>query len=85
MSLKEWCITLANMIETQIAGNHTPELFIATIANYSSSLGSTLILPGSDTPTEKRYMRVSSPTLANGYKVLVAKVSGTYLILGRVH
>lgn len=60
------------------------ELLIATIGNYNSTTGSTLILPGSDTPTEKRYKRVNSASLANGYRVLVAKVSGTYLILGRI-
>lgn len=60
------------------------ELLIATVANYNSSSGSTLFLPGSSEPTTKRYKRVSGSSIANGYQVLVAKISGTYVIIGRI-
>lgn len=60
------------------------ELLIATIDNYNSSTGSTLILPGSTTATQKRYKRIDGLTVASGNRVLVARVSGTYLILGRI-
>lgn len=62
----------------------TDDLFIATVGNYSSSLGSTLILPGETEPTQKRYKRLSGSSVSAGYRVLVAKVSGTYVILGRI-
>lgn len=63
----------------------TDDLFIATVGNYSSSLGgATLILPGETEPTQKRYKRLSGSSVSAGYRVLVAKVSGTYVILGRI-
>lgn len=60
------------------------QLFIATIADYNSTTGSTLILPGSTTATQKRYKRIGGLTVADGNRVLVAKISGTYLIIGRI-
>lgn len=63
----------------------TDDLFIATVASYSSSLGVTLILPGETEPTAKRYRVATSSTLSTGNRVLVAKVSGTYVILGRIY
>lgn len=60
------------------------ELLIATVDNYNSSSGSTLFLPGSSEPTTKRYKRISGLTIASGYRVLVAKISGTYVIIGRI-
>ena len=63
----------------------TDDLFIATVGNYSSSLGSTLILPGETEPTTKRYKRLGSGSLTAGARVLVAKVSGTYVILGHIY
>ena len=58
--------------------------FVATIGNYNSALGSTLILPGTTTPTTKRYKRAVTATLSAGQRVLVMKFSGTYLIIGRI-
>lgn len=77
---------MANIIiDNQNAGANLPDLFLATVDNYNYTTGTTLILPGSNTPTEKRYKKISSiSSLANGQRVLVAKVSGTYLILGRI-
>lgn len=60
------------------------ELLIATVGNYNSSRGSTLILPGSTEPTTKRYKRINGLTIATGSRVLVARVSGTYVIIGRI-
>lgn len=63
----------------------TEDLFIATVGTYSSSLGgATLILPGQTEPTQKRYKHLSGSSMSAGYRVLVAKVSGTYVILGRI-
>lgn len=63
----------------------TDDLFIATVGNYSSSSGSTLILPGETEPTTKRYKKCSGASVANGYRVLVARVSGTFVIIDRVY
>lgn len=61
------------------------ELLLATVGNYNSSTGTTLIFDGADTATTKRYKRVGSASLSAGNRVLVAKISGTYLILGRIY
>lgn len=61
------------------------ELLLATVGNYNSSTGTTLIFDGADTATTKRYKRVGSASLSAGSRVLVAKISGTYLILGRIY
>lgn len=60
------------------------DFLIATVGNYNSSTGSTLILPGSTEPTTKRYKRINGLTIATGSRVLVARVSGTYVIIGRI-
>ena len=75
------------LIQNQNAGNvaQPAELRLATIANYNSSTGSTLIFDGETEPTTKRYKRLYSYSGAANHRVLVAKVSGTYIILGRVY
>lgn len=75
------------IIQTQNAGNapQPVELRLATIANYNSTTGSTLIFDGETEPTTKRYKRLYSYSGAANHRVLVAKVSGTYIILGRVY
>lgn len=61
------------------------ELRLATIASYNSTSGSTLIFDGETEPTTKRYKRLYSFNGAANNRVLVAKISGTYIILGRVY
>lgn len=58
------------------------ELLIASVGNYDSSWGATLILPGSTTPTTKRFKSIFGLTISSGDRVLVAKISGTYVIIG---
>lgn len=75
------------MIEEQIAGAMPgiTKLLLATVGDYNSSTGTTLIFDGTDTATTKRYKRVGSSSLTAGSRVLVAKISGTYLILGQIY
>ena len=75
------------LIQNQNAGNAAQpcELRIATVADYNSSNGSTLIFDGETTATSKRYKRISGVTFATGNRVLVAKLSGTYVIIGRIY
>lgn len=74
-------------IQEQDAGNEPQpvELRLATVANYNSTTGSTLIFDGETTPTTKRYKRLYSALLGANQRVLVAKIAGTYIILGRVY
>lgn len=75
------------LITEQAAGAQPgkTELLLATVGNYNSSTGTTLIFDGAETATTKRYKRVGSSSLTAGSRVLVAKISGTYLILGRIY
>lgn len=64
--------------------NDQTELRVATVGDYSASLGSTLIFAGASAATQKRYKRLSSASISAGSLVLVGKVSGTYVILGTI-
>ena len=60
-------------------------VIIAATVGSTSANGTTLIFDGMDEETEKRYTRLASATsLAAGRRVLVAKVSGTYIVLGEI-
>lgn len=61
------------------------EFRLATVVNYNSTSGSTLLFDGEETATTKRYKRLYSYSGAANHRVLVAKISGTYIILGRVY
>lgn len=60
------------------------ELLIATVGNYNSTTGCTLIFDGSDTPSTKRYKYLTNASPTNGSRVLVAKIAGSYLVIGRI-
>lgn len=64
------------------------ELRLATVEAYNSYYepkGVSVIFDGEETPTTKRFMRLATDTsLSKGNRVLVAKVSGTYIVLGKV-
>lgn len=79
---------MIDLLFTELTAGLQPgrtELLLATVGNYNSSTGTTLIFDGTDTATTKRYKRVGSASLSAGNRVLVAKISGTYLILGRIY
>lgn len=59
------------------------QLLLATVGS-SSSAGVTLIFDGTDTPTQKRYKRVTSQGLSSNNRVLVAKISGTFVVIGKL-
>ena len=75
------------LVTEQNAGNspQPTDLRIATVGSYNSTSGSTLIFDGESAATEKRYKRLYNMTFSAGQRVLVAKVSGTYVILGRIY
>jgi len=57
---------------------------MAYVAHVNSD-GIRLILPGADSAGEKRYKHLSTGiTISTGDYVLAAKVSGTYVVLGKI-
>ena len=80
---------MAEIIQNEKAGSGSGsscELLIAKVADTgSASTGWPLLLPGETVPTTKRYKKLNEGSVANGYKVLVAKVSGTYIIIDRIY
>ena len=59
-------------------------LILATIGSVTSA-GATLTLDGSASTTTKRYKHVlTGEALAAGDRVLVARMSGTFLIIGKI-
>lgn len=60
-------------------------LQIATLGTGSSSSGWALILEGQTTASQKKYKALSSTgILSQGDRVLVARVSGSYVIIGKI-
>ena len=60
------------------------QLFVANISEVDST-GATLILNSGMEATSKRYRHIGTGLeLDKGDRVLVAKVSGTYVILGKI-
>jgi len=63
---------------------HRADLFIATVAAYEEGNGTYLYLPGSTTPTQKPYKKLAALPVADGNRVLVARVSGSYVVIGKI-
>lgn len=60
------------------------ELILATVGSASAS-GVTLVLPGQTTATQKTYkMIITGESLAADDRVLVAKISGSYVVIGKI-
>lgn len=60
------------------------DLIVATVGSVSSA-GVTLIIPPATQASAKRYKRViNGGSLSAGDLVLAAKLTGTYVILGKI-
>lgn len=60
------------------------DLDIATVGEVDSS-GVTLIVPPSTTASLKRYKRLmTGGNISSGDLVLIAKIDGTYVVLGKI-
>ena len=60
-------------------------LYLATVGAWDPSAGTTLIFDGQQEATTKRFKRlVNGTTPAAGDRVLVARISGSYVILGKI-
>ena len=60
----------------------TGPLTLATVGTVSAD-GVTLILPGSTEPTQAHYPNFSSSSLASGDSVIISRVSGTWVVMGK--
>jgi hypothetical protein len=69
----------------ELGSDEIPEakLMLATVYSASSS-GVRLIFDGQDTASQKLYKRLNSASLSSGDRVLVAKASGTCVVLGKI-
>lgn len=57
-------------------------LTLATVGAVSAD-GVTLILPGATEPTQAHYPNFSSSSLASGDSVIISRVSGTWVVMGK--
>ena len=57
-------------------------LTLATVGTVSEE-GVTLILPGATEPTQAHYPNFSSSSLESGDAVIIARVSGTWVVMGK--
>lgn len=60
------------------------DLQTAIVGSAYRDDGCTLIFPGQDEASEKRYKCIRSVPLRKNDRVVVAKMSGTYVILGKL-
>lgn len=63
--------------------NDNPSFYLATVGSTNSS-GVTLIFDGTSTATTKRYKRLASYSPTANDRVLAVKISGTYVVLGKI-
>ena len=67
-----------------LPGKKDYQLLLATVGSASSS-GVTLIFDGLGSPTQKRFKRLAAgPALAANDRVIVARMSGSYVVLGKI-
>ena len=71
------------MIDLERTPEAKSELFVAA-AKTIGSTGMTLILPGQSEETQKTYRRLDGGTIADGDLVLCARVSGSFVVLGKI-
>ena len=64
------------------AAASTGPLTLATVGAVSAD-GVTLILPGATEPTQAHYPRLSSAALTAGDAVIISRVSGTWVVMGK--
>lgn len=56
---------------------------LATVKSVNSA-GVTVILDGETTATSQRFTRLESAAIVAGDRVLLAAVSGSYVVLGKI-
>lgn len=67
-----------------IKNKNGAEFFLATVVSYSSSTGVKIRLDGQEEAMAKSYKRLYGTTYSAGQRALVIKLSGTYIVIGRL-
>lgn len=82
--MKGWCITsMYNPFKPEKpAAAPAGPLTLATVGTVSEE-GVTLILPGASEPTQAHYPNFSSSSLESGDSVIISRVSGTWVVMGK--
>ena len=82
---------MADLIPNEAAAGRDPpdcEFFLATVESYNDynePKGVSLVFDGETEATTKRFKRIATSTsLSRGDRVLVIKVGGTYIVVGKV-
>ena len=60
------------------------EFFLATVVSYNYNTGVKIRLDGQEEAMTKSYKRLNTTSYSAGQRVLVIKLSGTYIVLGRI-
>ena len=60
------------------------DLFLATVAARDSNYDVSLRFDGETEATTKYFKTLNAQSITTGSRVLVLKISGTYLVLGKV-
>ena len=76
-------MTFNPFLPDKAAAAPTGPLTLATVGTVSAE-GVTLIIPGATEPTQAHYPRLSSASLSAGDAVIIARVSGTWVVLGKL-
>lgn len=75
-------MTFNPFLPDKAAAAPTGPLTLATVGAVSAE-GVTLILPGATEPTQAHYPNFSSSSLASGDSVIISRVSGTWVVMGK--
>lgn len=74
----------SNPLLAAVPNVDTPDqLRLATVGTVTAA-GVTLILPGASQATQKHYPRLASASVSAGDAVIIAKISGTWVVLGKL-
>lgn len=89
MFWKEWWLTLDELLAMPApeTGNEAPEVefYLATVNAWGNDTGVSVKIDGQPEATQKRYkMMLMCRPLHVGARVVVMKISGSYIVLGEV-
>ena len=71
-------------MDEQQKNQNSAEFYLATVISYSASAGVKIRLDGQDEEMAKTYKRLYGTSYTAGQRVLVIKLSGSYIVLGRL-
>lgn len=76
---------MTDIFQTPLAGAAPGAQLIVATVGTATAAGVTLVLPGTTTPSQKRYKRlITGESMSAGDLVLAAQISGSYVVLGKI-